>query len=230
MAFHNGAHGVENVGIIKDGLLLWVHASTLSSYPGSGTTWSTLEGSTDLTLNGATFDTTYTPSLAKTIDLDGSNDTITCSSITCGNIWTQQCFFKPKNQSSGGYGYFNFGWNAVSEGGNNGFTKKLYIYNGSAQGVSTSTLETDTWYHITWVFNTTDSTVKVYLNGTLDKTTTISGTFNTSTYRTFTGFGNYSAGAHQLNGKVANFLIYNRELTASEVFHNFHIERSRFGI
>ena len=211
--------------LVHDGLILCTDAKNTKSYPGSGTNWKNLAGSTDLTFSGATFDSTY-----PAINFDGSNDTITCSSITCGNIWTQQCFFRPTNQSSGGYGYFNLGWNAISEGGNNGFIKKLYIYNGSAQGVSNTQFETNTWYHITWVFNTTASTIKVYVNGTLDKTTTITGTFNTSTYRTFTGLGNYNSSNHHLNGKLANFMIYNRELTALEVLRNYNALRNRFGV
>ena len=98
--------------IIDDGLILCTDAKNTKSYPGSGTTWTNLAGSTDLTFEGATFDSTY-----PAINFDGSNDIITCSSITCGAIWSQQCFFRPTNQSSGGYGYFNLGWNAMSEGG-----------------------------------------------------------------------------------------------------------------
>ena len=212
--------------IVHDGLILCTDAKNIKSYPGSGTTWTNLAGSTDLTLNGATFDSTY-----PAINLDGSNDDITCSSITCGTIWTQQCFFRPSNQESGGYGYFNIFWNAISEGGSaGGGTKKLYIHNGSAQGVSNTQFETDTWYHITWVFNTTDSVIKVYVNGTLDKTTTITGTFNTNIYKTFSGLGYYQTNSHRLNGKLANFIIYNRELTASEVSQNFNALRGRFGI
>lgn len=211
--------------IIDDGLILCVDAKNTKSYPGSGTTWTNLAGSTDMTLNGATFDSTY-----PAINLDGSNDDITCSSITCGAIWSQQCFFRPSNQASGGYGYFNIFWNAISEGGSASISaeKKLYIHNGAAQIVSTSQFETGVWYNIAWVFNTTASTIKVYVNGTLDKTTSITGTFNTNTYKTFSGLGYYSGNNHRLNGKLANFMIYNRELTASEVLQNYNALKGRF--
>ena len=220
------ATGYGAKSIVTNGLILCTDAKNTKSYPGSGTAWTNLAGSTDLTLNGATFDNTY-----PAINFDGSNDDITCSSITCGDTWSQQCFFRPSNQSSAGYGYFNIGWCAISEGGGIGSdTKKLYIFNGSAQTVSTSQFETNTWYHITWVFNTTNSVVKVYVNGTLDKTTTITGTFNTNTYKTFSGLGYYTGNQHRLNGKLGNFMIYNRELTASEVSQNFNAQRGRFGV
>lgn len=211
--------------IIDDGLILCTDAKNTKSYPGSGTNWTNLVGSTDMTLNGATFDNTY-----PAINLDGTDDDITCSSITCGTIWSQQCFFRPSNQSSGGYGYFNIAWNAISEGGSASISaqKKLYIHNGAAQIVSTSQFETNTWYHITWVFNTTNSTIKVYVNGQLDKTTSITGTFNTNTYKTFSGLGYYSGGSHRLNGKLGNFMIYNREITASEVLQNYNALKHRF--
>ena len=208
--------------IIDNGLILCTDAKNTKSYPGSGTTWTNLVGGTDLTLSSATFDSTY-----PAINFDNSNDTITCSSITCGTIWSQQCFYRPTNQSSGGYGYFNLGWNAISEGGNAGVSaeKKLYIFNGSAQRISDSTFETGVWYNIAWVFNTSANTIKVYINGTLDKTTSITGNFN---YTTFTGLGQYNSGNHHLNGKLANFMIYNRELTALEVLQNYNAHKGRF--
>tara|TARA_R110000803_G_scaffold135965_1_gene202893 strand:- start:1062 stop:1721 length:660 start_codon:yes stop_codon:yes gene_type:complete len=209
--------------IVTDGLVFCVDALDIDSYPRSGTAWTDLAGSTDLTFSGATFDSAY-----PAINFDGSNDTITCSSINCGSIWSQQCYFRPTNQSSGGYGYFNLGWNAISEGGAiDGVTKRLYIYNGDAQNISDSTFETDIWYNIAWVFNTTDNTIKVYVNGVLDKTTSISGTFD---FTTFTGLGRFTGTTHSLNGKLANFIIYNRELSASEVLQNFNAHRHRFGV
>ena len=213
--------------IINNGLIFCTDAASKNSYPGSGTNWSDLVSNTDLTLNGATFDSTYSA-----INLDGTDDYMTCESITCGDIWSQQCFFRPSNQSSGGYGYFNISWNAISEGGSASISaqKKLYIHNGAPQIVSTSQFETNTWYHITWVFNTTNSTIKVYVNGQLDKTTSITGTFNTSTYKTFSGLGRYTSSSHYLNGKLGNFMIYNRELTALEVLQNYNQQRSRFGV
>ena len=63
------------------------------------------------------------------------------------------------------------------------------------------------------------------MNGQLDKTTSISGTFN---FTTFTGLGRYSTNTHQLNGKLANFMIYNREITASEVLQNYNALKGRF--
>ena len=206
-----------------DSLVVRLDPADKNSYPGSGTTWTNLAGSTDLTFEGATFDSTY-----PAINFDGSNDDITCSSITCGAIWSQQCFLRPTDQSSGGYGYFNLGWNAMSEGGGAASEqKKLYIFNGAVRLISNSTFETGVWYNIAWVFNTTASTIKVYVNGQLDKTTSITGTFN---YTTFTGLGQYNSGNHHLNGKLANFLIYNRELTAKEVLQNFKVHRGKFGI
>ena len=237
MAFKSGPRKVEEIGIVKNGLVFWVHASALSSYGGSGSTWSDIKGTNDLTmLSNVTFDTTYNPVTAKSMNFAGSGSTnkLTCSSftITSGTVWSQQCFFKPSNQSSGGYGYFNRDWCAISEGGNaNSAQKKLYLYidNASAQVISTTQFEDDIWYNIGWVFHD-DGTVKVYVNGVLDKTTSVSGTASTWPQKSFTGLGAYSTSNHPLNGKLANFMIYNRELTASEFLHNFTTERGRFEI
>ena len=236
MAFNNGPSKVEEIGIVQNGLVCWVHASALSSYGGSGTTWSDIKNSNGLTmLSNVTFDTTYNPVTAKSMNFAGSGSTnkLTCSfTITSGTVWSQQCFFKPSNQESGGYGYFNRDWCAISEGGTaNGATKKLYLYidNATAQAISTTQFETDTWYNLGWVFHD-DGTVKVYVNGVLDKTTTVSWVGDNYPQKTFTGLGAYSTSNHPLNGKLGNFMIYNRELTASEFLKNFTTERSRFGI
>ncbi len=204
--------------IIDDGLILCTDAKNTKSYPGSGTAWTNLAGSTDLTLDGATFDSTY-----PAINFDGSNDKLTCSTMTCGDIWTQQCFYRPTDQASGGYGYFNQGWSAISEGGNNGALKKLYLFLGGVRVVSTSQFETGIWYNIAWVYNTTDNEVKVYVNGVLDKTT--AGAIDKNT---FSGIGSYSGTTHSLNGKLANFMIYNRELTATEILQNYNALKHRF--
>ena len=195
-----GISSETNNNIQTDGLIGYWDAAYKKSYPRSGTTWTDLAGSTDLTLDGATFDSTY-----PAINFDGSNDKLTCSTITCGNIWTQQCFFRPTDQASGGYGYFNQGWSAISEGGDNGALKKLYMFLGGVRVVSTSQFETGIWYNM-------DKTTA----GAIDKTT-------------FTGLGSYSGTTHSLNGKLGAFLIYNRELSASEVLQNYNAQKQRFG-
>ena len=236
MAFNNGPSKVEEIGIVEDGLVFWVHASAKSSYGGSGTTWSDIKGNNDLTMDSnVTFDTTYNPTTAKSMNFAGSgaSNRVTCSSftITSGTVWSQQCFYKPSNQESGGYGYFNRLWCAISEGGNaNSANKKLYLFidGATAQVISTTQFETGIWYNIGWVFNS-NNTVKTYVNGVLDKTTTVSGATNWPT-TTFIGLGQYNGSTHHLNGKLGNFMIYDRELTASEFLKNFNTERSRYGI
>jgi len=236
MGISYGPNKVEEIGIVQDGLVFWVHASAVSSYGGSGTTWSDIKGNNDLTMDSnVTFDTTYNPTTAKCMDFAGSgaSNQVTCPSftITSGTVWSQQCFYKPSNQESGGYGYFNKLWCAISEGGTaNGSTKRLYLFidGSTAQPISTTQFETDTWYNIGWVFNS-NNTVKTYVNGVLDQTTTVSGTINWPT-TTFTGLGQYNGSTHHLNGKLGNFMIYDRELTASEFLKNFNTERIRYGI
>lgn len=242
MASNYGPKEVEEIGIVQNGLVFWVHASALSSYGGSGTTWADIKGNNDLTMDSnVTFDTTYNPDAAKSMNFAGSgtshppgtSNMVSCSpfTITSGTVWSQQCFYKPSNQESGGYGYFNRLWCAISEGGNaNSAQKKLYLYvdNATAQVISTTQFETGIWYNIGWVFNS-NNTVKTYVNGVLDKTTTVSGEYNWPT-TTFNGLGQYNGVTHHLNGKLGNFMIYDRELTASEFLKNFNTERDRFGI
>ena len=95
MASNYGPKEVEEIGIVQNGLVFWVHASALSSYSGTGSTWKDIKGSNDLTMDhrtgAVTFDTTYNPIAAKSMNFGGSgaSNKVSCPSlppINCCNI------------------------------------------------------------------------------------------------------------------------------------------------
>jgi FixJ family two-component response regulator len=70
------------------------------------------------------------------------------------------------------------------------------------------------------------TTMDIYINGVLGES--IASNVNVSTNTV--NLGRYQGSTRQLNGNVAQTLIYNRVLTAQEIQQNFNATRGRFGI
>lgn len=126
------------------------------------------------------------------------------------------------DKASGAIEVFNLQpiWN---NGGTNG-RFELWL-NGAYRAVSGTTTNQNQWNMYTGTYDGTS--IKFYQNGTLLGTTTyVSGVFS--------GYGgNLSLGAFSgltnTKGNIGQYLIYNRALTALEVYNNFNANRSRYG-
>jgi hypothetical protein len=212
---------------VTNGLVLCLDAGITTSYPGSGTSWFDISGNnnTGILTNGPTF----TGSNAGAIVFDGSNDCIVVNnnaSILSSTAYTKIAWFYPTSFATG---------NNILSGGNSGqhafwlqTSNKLYAgHNGSWSTVaSASTLSLNTWYCGAVTFNTSTGWV-LYLNGIQENTS--------ASTTTFTGNGEilvgaYSTGANVFTGRIANVLVYNRVLSASEVLQNYIVTKRRFNI
>jgi hypothetical protein len=94
----------------------------------------------------------------------------------------------------------------------------------------TSTFSTGTWNHGAIVVNRSAQSLKIYLNGELDKSTSINLIGNSTSTTVMIGgpdSDSYS-GARMYDGKVASVMHYSRELTAEEVLQNYNTTKSRF--
>ena len=219
------------IPVILEGLLVFLDASNISSYPGTGTTWFDLSGNgKNATLvNGPTFnaDPGY-------IDLDGTNDYISLStdvSVTSlsvdmwimlddlvdGYLWILDNFDNPELRIS------------VETDGR----LRALMYDAGAYATTdytTTSLAIGNWYHVVATVGNND--YKVYINGNLEINDT-SGVYNgggvgehtLGTYnRPGGGYGGYR------NTKYATFRYYNRIISAAEVLNNYNAEKSRFGL
>lgn len=72
-----------------------------------------------------------------------------------------------------------------------------------------------TWHHIAFFMN--NSTMKLYVDGTLDNTLSSSVVMNYDNTNVYLGGTNVSYFNYPLNGSIDNVRIYDRELTATEV-------------
>jgi hypothetical protein len=91
----------------------------------------------------------------------------------------------------------------------------------------------NTWYYLsfTQVYDGTNTTMIIYINGVLAISATFSGISITSTSTSiFTIGGRFAGDIYPFNGKVSQVSVYNRTLSAVEVLQNFNAQKSRFGL
>ena len=207
-----------------DGLVLHLDAANTRSYPGSENTVYDLSGSgnTSALTNGPT----YLSSNLGAFVLDGSNDYILVNSqanILSKTAYTKIAYIYISNFStanniiSGGFSGQHAFWMSS--------TDKLHAGHNGAWNtvVGATSLSLNTWYFAAVTYS--DSTGwKLYLNGRED------GTSATTT--TFTGnqeivIGAYSSG-NNFTGRISNIQVYNRALTATEIFQNYHATKGRY--
>jgi len=213
--------------IVTNGLVLNLDAANIKSYPGSGTTWSDLSGNrnTGTLVNGPTFSRDG----GGNIVFDGVDDYISFSAIT-NTIYTVDFWYK-MGGNDGTYGYFaSSGDNglAIGEGGTfNGLVYgQFYYWNGATSNLLGTIPSTTNWNHICALINTTTNNIQIYGNGNQLSTTNITG-MSTS----ITNIGRYIASnLNFLKGSLANYLIYNRALTAQEIQQNYNALKSRFNL
>ena len=219
--------------IVTDGLVLYLDAGNIKSYPGSGTTWTDLSGNGNngslQNMDGTNLDSANGGSLT----FDGSNEYVngvhnTQTNIT-GNM-TIECWFRITNIRSDWVRVFGKGdstnrtfglwyhWNS------NAF---LYQRYGSASMNAQyyEVMSLNTWYYM--VGTSSGNSHILYLNNVQRATSSSGTTFYSSTDPYKIGYGNI----HTYHiGNVSNCRIYNRALTASEIQQNFNALKGRFGI
>jgi hypothetical protein len=220
-----GSTGPE---IVTDGLILYLDAANKKSYPGSGTVWNDLSGNAinGTLTNGPTFD----GGNVGNINFDGTNDYIALTSTITATIYTLDFWYK-MGVNDGGYGYFTgvSGGKglAISEGGTAvGLSYgNFYYFNGGAVKMTQSTLlTTGVWNNISAVIDTSVGNIKIYLNGSIITNQSVSSmsTSVSEIGRYVPNNGNF------LNGNMASFKIYNRELSAAEILQNYNATKNRF--
>jgi hypothetical protein len=216
--------------IIEDGLVLCLDAANINSYPKSGATWSDLAGSNNGTLiNDPIFDSANGGS----IHFDGANEYVNLGS--------------PSNIFSGIFGSNKIsigGWFKVSEPSpsyqrivfDSGTSEVVQIdmasggialyLGGPNTRISRVEPTADEWFHFLGTYN--GSSMIGYFNGS--KYTESSGLSSniSSSDNGSTMIAKYPGGGYQFYGRVSNFSIYNRALTADEIRRNYEATVGRY--
>jgi hypothetical protein len=226
-----------NPRTIVDGLVLALDAANPKSYPGSGTAWTDLSGrgNTGTLTNGPT----YNSANGGSIVFDGVDDYVQLSpqNIKSVNFSVELWFYATKALTSTQMLYTSYnlpgGAQAQTFILNINTSGKLESSNGNGAGAypSTTTLSTNTWYHVVATYTSSSSTQNLYVNGNLEASGV--GAINNEASSNFIGGspGDNNTGTWWFGGRISAVKVYRtRALTAAEVSQNFNALRSRFSI
>ena len=231
-----------NNQIVTDGLVFYLDAANTRSYPGSGTSVIDMVNNTTTSLiNGTSFSSTS----PQYFDLDGVNDEIQVTSNSFTNLlnnWTIDCWFNTDVTS--GEATENPLWWKTSIDGLNNDTFMMGIRNGVIRAglerasddagfmrSASTSLSTGVWYNAVTTYD--NNTLNIYLNGSNDGSWVIGAV---------TAYSGNSAGRigstlhtnhgtkGAFNGKIANFKLYNRALSSTEILQNYNATKTRFGL
>ena len=241
----NSGKGISEIGkilmqpsppLITSGLQLYYDAGDVNSYPTTGTTWYDISGNTGRNatlMNNPTFNTGNGGS----IYTNGSNQYIETSYAgSATDSYTYSAWFKNDDYSEVKYILCR-----GKDGAGNGWSFQLQVSTGgkAAAGVvptlpsqvgifvnGTSTMALNTWYYLTAVW-TAGQSIKVYVNGSLEGTTTTTGTsLRTSTSGWVISSPTTSVFSSGYNAVVQ---VYNTVLTDAQILQNFNANKTRFG-
>lgn len=224
--------------IIEEGLVINLDGGNSKSYPGSGTTWTDPVGGNNFTLiNSPTFDLNNKGSL----NFDGSNDyaEISYTGDFSTNSYTYMLFSKSDIVGSRTT-LVGFSDSAASGGTHAYYCHNLQHWNGVndrmvsflSTGGGYQSFSSDTGLTITdWNFYCiviTPSNIKFITNSTVQYDSgspTARNNFDKIWLAT-----RRSGADQQFNGKIANFMLYEKELTTTEVLQNYNALKGRFGL
>jgi hypothetical protein len=207
--------------IVTDNLSLALDASNLVSYPKSGDVWYSLAGSQDAEFyNGPT----YVDEFGGGISRDGIDDFISASidvASTTTNFSVETWF---KANPSSGYRALISAWN-TGAGGAGGW--EFQFYNGTLGLHPTYTVAYDpeTVAHV--VYTQEGTTAKIYLNGVLAQTQTLSTDLRDGRI----GIGNLSGpgyASYNLDSTFYKVRVYEKTLSEPEILQNYTAEYSKF--
>jgi hypothetical protein len=230
-------------GIVTDGLVLNFDAGFTPSYPTSGTSWYDLgpSGNTTTLFNNPTFSSDGGGSLS----LDGTDDygvlannpgawgnnSLTLTVIVYPEYDVEQ-YGRPiftKNQGCSA-GEFAIDYGRSTGGGGNGPNTFLF-FSSNVFAFGSSAYTKNNWYIVTAVYNSSNGYYAMYVNNVLQTSGTKLNMINNNN-GTF-GIGRFNGcypTVPPFKGKIANIMLYNRALTASEILQNYNAQKGRFGL
>lgn len=217
--------------IFTDGLVLYYDAGNVVSYQGSGTVVADLSGNknTGVLTNGPTYTSVGSSSY---FTLDGTNDfiasTVDTSLFTTNAtmvIWLKNDEATPGSTTNTGFIGFGSGGNEDHYPWVDGTAYLATFRNGRTGSIPLSASVTRTNIHMVAV-TSSSSEWKLYQNAVLQYKTSSSG----SVTMTNTRIGYSISQSYNYKGRVYSFMLYNRVLSPSELFHIYQSNRGRYGV
>ena len=228
------------VNLTTNGLVLYYDPSSISSYPGSGTTITDLSGNGR---NGIMSNITHT---SPYFTYNGSSSQIAIADNALlepgSGDWTVEVWV---NQAVSGNDVVLGKFNAGGLSANVGYSIRttgtsFYAQYGSGAGSGATLIQNSTthvgtigtWYQIVYVFtNVAANTFETFVNGSSIGSV---GHSLASILNTTTGLyiGSYNNGEYPqwFDGKIGITRLYNRALTSTEVLNNYNTDKSKYGL
>jgi hypothetical protein len=228
------------VNLTTNGLVLYYDPSSISSYPGSGTTITDLSGNGR---NGIMSNITYT---SPYFTYNGSSSQISIADNAAlepgSGDWAVEVWV---NQAVSGNDVVLGKFNAGGLSANVGYSIRttgtsFYAQYGSGAGSGATLIQNSTthvgtigtWYQIVYVFtNVAANTFETFVNGSSIGSV---GHSLASILNTTTGLyiGSYNNGeyAQYFDGKIGITRLYNRALTSTEVLNNYNVDKTKYGL
>ena len=213
--------------VVTQGLVLALDAADISSYPGSGTTWTDLSGNGNngTLVNGVGYNSSNLGSLS----FDGVNDYVNLNfpftQSSSANSYTIVMGAKLSTTSSARRQVWSSDNNGFDWGFGAGYGTRFTIFSG--ENIYTGRTQDTNWHIFTAQWSSSFGT-RLYIDNVLDiSTANISydgSVSSTTSIGRNPGFGEY------WKGNVSFVQLYNRALTATEIQQNFNALRGRFGI
>lgn len=221
--------------VITDNLVLNLDAGNVTSYPGSGSTWTDLISARTFTLYGSpTYNSGNGGSLEFNTTGPSSQYALCTSSLPSLTDWTVEAWHYYTNTNSSGspcivvqqyIGNINYCLGSTAD--NSPILQAAFFSGGWQATASNYSLTSGNWYQVVGTCN--NSTVNLYINGTLVRTYTWSGSPP-------------SAGAGGIflmhrwdnndvwGGNLSIVRIYDTDIGSAGVNQNWNANKSRFGL
>jgi hypothetical protein len=221
---------IDRYRLTISGLVLYLSGGILTSYPGTGTTWTDLTGNSN---NGTlTNGPTYTSTNGGAIVFDGTDDSInfpTTSLSSTGNI-TIDAFLKLDGTQVAyadiiDYSHPSGGFVVQQNYGSSADSFYFAWWNGSGYDFCFFQVPIDnTYFHL--AITKVGGLVTAYING--ESVSTGSGASTLGATGLTMKIGDYVGGGRSIKGTIGDFRIYNIGLTQAEVLQNLSALCTRF--
>lgn len=226
------SYAVSSAPAIVGGYAYYVDAGNVTSYPGSGTTWTDLSGNSNVTtLTLPLFDADGGGSF----DLDGSTEyaifNYSSSFDLSGGKYAIEAWVK--------FNSFASAMIVVSKDTNGAsFDWCIYVPSNTqianyTQGTGDSftatvpAMSTGVWYYISIVGAGTSC--EIFLNSVSYGSGTLSPITNADTTAGTIGIASWNAPNTGTNGKISIVRIYDTDLSSADVTTNWNAQKTRFG-
>ena len=211
--------------IVQDGLVFYIDAANKDSYPGSGTTVSSISNPTGSNIGTMQQSGMFDSNNAGVFTFDSTDDYITVpdsAAMRFNNNVTLSAWIYPTTTDS----YRNI-LNKRGTGQQYSFflinDNRLDFDDGSSHIYTTATISPNVWTNV--VASVSAGSLDFYINGELDSS---GQSANPTEDTNVTYIGRKFNGTNIFAGEMGPIIIYHRGLSAAEVLQNYNALKGRF--